>query len=159
MDNFLDKLSSYNLFNYLFPGILFVVIASEISSINFIQENIFIGVFVYYFIGLIISRIGSLIIEPLLKTLSFVTFSEYKDYISASSKDKNIELLSEVNNMYRTISAMFLLVLCIPPLEGFYIMYPEAITIVMVIALIILFLCSYKKQTKYITQRVDANKD
>ena len=67
MKELLDKLSSYNLFNYLFPGILFVTIAKETTSLDLLQENIITGVFLYYFIGLVISRVGSLLIEPLLK--------------------------------------------------------------------------------------------
>ena len=67
MKELLDKLSSYNIFNYLLPGILFSVLASKTTELNLIQIDIILGVFVYYFIGLIISRIGSLIIEPILK--------------------------------------------------------------------------------------------
>jgi hypothetical protein len=65
MKEILDKLSSYNLFNYLLPGIIFVVLASEITRYSFIHDDIVIGAFLYYFIGLVISRFGSLAIEPL----------------------------------------------------------------------------------------------
>ena len=56
----LEKISSYNIFNYLFPGILFVFIANALIGYNLIQENILIGVFLYYFIGMAISRVGSI---------------------------------------------------------------------------------------------------
>ena len=49
MKELLAKLSSYNLFNYLLPGILFVVIAEELTKFSFIQEDLVLGVFVYYF--------------------------------------------------------------------------------------------------------------
>jgi len=52
MKEILDKISSYNFFNYLLPGILFVVITEEFTSYSFIQENLVLGVFIYYFIGL-----------------------------------------------------------------------------------------------------------
>lgn len=51
MKELLDKISSYNLFNYLLPGILFVCIAKHFTDYNFIQDNDFIGAFLYYFIG------------------------------------------------------------------------------------------------------------
>jgi len=60
--------------------VLFVVITEVITSYSFLQEDIIIGLFVYYFIGLIISRIGSLIIEPFLKWISFIKFISYKDF-------------------------------------------------------------------------------
>ena len=72
MKEILDKLSSYNLFNYLLPGVIFVVIANKVTHYDFIQDDIVIGAFLYYFIGMVISRFGSLAIEPILKYLSFL---------------------------------------------------------------------------------------
>src|SRR4030042_1443125 len=103
MKEILDKLSSYNLFNYLLPGIIFVILAGKITHYSFVQEDIILGAFLYYFIGLVISRFGSLVIEPLLKCLSFVQFADYKDFVSTSKKDDKLELLLEVNNTYRTL--------------------------------------------------------
>src|SRR5215471_3847551 len=105
-----DKLSSYNLFNYLFPGVLFVVLAAAFTKYDFVQSNILLGLFLYYFIGLIISRFGSLVLEPLLKRTGFVRFADYADLVTASKKDEQITLLSEVNNTYRTLGS---LVICL----------------------------------------------
>lgn len=58
MKEILEKVSSYNLFNYLLPGTVFVFVLSKISGYNFIQKDLLIGAFLYYFIGLVISRIG-----------------------------------------------------------------------------------------------------
>ena len=58
MKELLDKLSSYNIFNYLFPGILFCVISKTLIGYNLIMDDIVLGVFLYYFIGLTISRMG-----------------------------------------------------------------------------------------------------
>src|SRR5947209_8137066 len=60
MKELLDKLSSYNLFNYLLPGTMFVAGAQRISDHKFKQDSIVVELFLYYFIGLVISRIGSL---------------------------------------------------------------------------------------------------
>lgn len=157
MSDFLNKLSSYNFFNYLLPGILFVVIANEFTSYSFLQSDIVIGVFVYYFIGLVISRFGSLLIEPTLKKIEFLKFSDYKDFVSASKQDPKIEMFSEVNNMYRTISAMLVLLLVLK----FY-QWATAKLVwlahwnlyVLLILLLILFLYSYRKQTQYIVKRI-----
>ena len=66
MKELLDKISSYNLFNYLLPGILFVCISKQFTDYDFIQDNDFIGAFLYYFIGMVISRFGSLCLSPLI---------------------------------------------------------------------------------------------
>ena len=89
MKEFIDKISSYNIFNYLLPGILFVGLGKEITSFSLVQSNLLIGLFLYYFIGLIISRLGSLTLEPLLKWIKFVKFAPYEDYA------KSIKVRSE----------------------------------------------------------------
>ena len=158
MKDLLDKLSSYNLFNYLFPGVLFVLISNFFTDYNFIQENDFIGVFLYYFIGMIISRFGSLIIEPILKAISFVKFLDYEIFIKISKNDEKIELLSEANNTYRTISAMLILLLLLKLynwLQNLLGIQDTVTQIVLLVLILLLFLFSYKKQTKYIVSRID----
>ena len=59
MSDILDKMSSYNIFNYLLPGTLFAGIGSKYSSYSLIQDDLVIGVFTYYFFGLVISRVGA----------------------------------------------------------------------------------------------------
>jgi len=161
MKEFLDKLSSYNLFNYLLPGIIFVVIASKVSHYNFMQEDTIIGLFLYYFVGLVISRFGSLVIEPLLKRCSFVKFADYKDFVIASKKDEKIDLLSEANNTYRTLSALFVLLLLLKVYEKIECKFPvlkEGGMIALIVLLLVTFLVAYRKQTSYITKRIEANR-
>lgn len=157
MKELLDKISSYNIFNYLFPGILFAVISKEITAYSFLQDNFIIGAFVYYFIGLVVSRFGSLFIEPLLKKLSFLKFADYKDFVSSSKKDAKIELLSEINNMYRTLSSMFALLLLLKLYELIESKAPilkDWSTYILLALLLVMFLFSYRKQTNYITKRI-----
>lgn len=159
MKELLDKISSYNLFNYLFPGVLFVIMSKEFTNYNFVQQNEILGVFLYYFIGMIISRVGSLIIEPILKKTSFIKFSDYKNFISASKKDEKIELFSEINNTYRTIIAMMFLLIILKGynyLETFWNISKTATSFMGMILLLVMFLFSYNKQTNYITKRIDA---
>lgn len=159
MKDILQKLSSYNIFNYLLPGIVFVALLRLLTSYNLVVNEIIVGAFLYYFIGLIISRIGSLIIEPILKKNSLVKFSDYRKFISASKKDEKIELFSEVNNMYRTFLSMLLILLLIVVYEKFsYLVNISQFVKILIglIGLIILFLFSYKKQTGYINKRIES---
>jgi hypothetical protein len=161
MEHLLEKLSSYHIFNNLLPGVIFVVLAEVVTDYSFVQDNLLVGVFVYYFIGMVISRIGSLIIEPILRFVSFLDYTSYADYLQALEQDKTIEILSEVNNTYRTLCSMaiFLIFLkfyecfeqIVTPLQG------EG-TYVLLWALTIIFLFSYRKQTSYITNRIKYKK-
>lgn len=160
MKDLLDKLSSYNIFNYLFPGVVFVVLASKLTSYNFIQQDILVGAFLYYFIGLVISRIGSIFIEPVLKFIKFLKFADYKRFVKASKADARIDTLSEVNNMYRTICSLFLILIAIKGFEWLstkWSFLSERKIETLTVFLFLLFLFSYRKQTNYITKRIDAN--
>jgi hypothetical protein len=108
-----------------------------------------------------VSRFGSLIIEPLLKKFKFLKFAENKDFVKASAKDEKIEILSEANNMYRTFIATFLLLglvklYCL--LATKWIFLNEYSDWIMVLTIIGIFLFSYRKQTNYITKRINSQK-
>jgi len=157
VESIINKLSSYNLFNYLLPGVIFTVIIESITSFKFLTSNLELDFFIVYFIGLLISRIGSLFIEPILKKVSFVKFAEYSDYLEASKVDKEIITLSEANNMYRTFISLFFVVaiLKLYDLGNF-----SSATTISISLLIIftLFLFGYRKQTSYITKRINNHK-
>jgi hypothetical protein len=160
MKDLLDKLSSYNIFNYLFPGVVFVVVSSKLTTYNFLQQDILVGAFLYYFIGLVISRIGSILIEPLLKMIKFIKFADYKKFVKVSKVDTKIDILSEVNNMYRTICSLFLMLMALKAFDwlSFRWTFLQGIKIeILTTFLLLLFLFSYRKQTNYITKRIDAN--
>lgn len=158
MNEFLGKISSYNLFNYLLPGIIFVVLCKYFTALDLVQKDLVIGVFFYYFIGLIISRLGSLIIEPLLKKINFIVFTPYEKFISASETDSKLETLSETNNMYRTFCSLFLLICFVKIYEIMAVKWPlmsQWISWIIITCFIILFLFSFRKQTQYIKRRVE----
>ena len=159
MKELLDKLSSYNIFNYLLPGILFSVLVSKMTELELIQKDLVGGVFIYYFVGLIVSRFGSLIIEPFLKKIKFLKFVDYKDLVQASSRDGKIDILLEANNMYRTFIATFLLL----GLVKLYYLIANKWTFlnensdwILILLIIGMFLFSYRKQTNYITKRINS---
>jgi hypothetical protein len=158
MSDFFKSLSSYNLFNNLLPGVVFCVLTSKMFLVSLVQTDIASGVFFYYFVGLVISRIGSIIVEPLLKKIGFISFANYSDFISASKEDPKIDVLSEANNMYRTILSMMLLTALVGVYEflktSFELFDKYSIYAVM-IALIFIFAFSYRKQTQFIKSRVE----
>jgi len=161
MKDILDKLSSYNIFNNLLPGIVFVALAEPFLNRSFIQKDLLVGLFLYYFIGMVISRIGSLVVEPILKRTSFVRFVSYADFVDAAKADVKIDVLSEVNNMYRTLTALLLFLMALRGYEAIEACLPtirKASPFMAVLSLLILFLWSYRKQTSYITKRIEANR-
>jgi hypothetical protein len=159
MENLLDRLSSYNLLNNLLPGVLFLVLIDvlEIAYIN--ESNILLMLFGGYFAGMVLSRIGSVVIEPWFKWWKIVRYAKYEDFLKAEVKDVKMPTLLSESNMFRTFVAMFLLLLllygvCLFPSTKEWLRTPSAI-IVMLVLLLILFTVSYRKQSTYIRKHVE----
>jgi hypothetical protein len=117
--------------------------------------------FLYYFIGMVISRAGSLVFAPLLKKTGFVVYTEYKDFVAASKEDEKLDILSEANNTYRTFCSLFLIVGSVKLYETLArrASIPEDTSEwVLFLVLFLLFAFAYRKQTKFITQRIEASR-
>lgn len=158
MEKIFEKISSYNILNNLLPGATVCFLINYVAGVNIIRASIVDNLFIFYFVGMIISRIGSIVIEPICKKIKFVTYSDYKDYISACKNDVKIETLLEVNNMYRTFFSGCLFVLLVWGYNEVGQRHQILLNIapeIIVVLLIVLFAFSYRKQTKYIKSRVE----
>jgi len=145
-----EEISSYKLFNYLLPGSCFSILVEKIVEVDssLVQESIFMGFFLYYLIGLAISRVGSIIIEPVLKRLKFVRFYPYSSFVTALGNDPGIAVLSEVANTYRTLTALFGILLVVSIYEA------NVPFIILTLISTTLFLVSYRKQSNYLSKRI-----
>lgn len=162
-EKIIEKISKYNLFNYLLPGFIFIIFISKTTKFDLIEllnENIIIILFLAYFTGTIISRFGSLIVEPVLKKIKFIKIAGYPKYLEALKKDNKLDDLSAENNTYRTYTSLFFIILLLH-LAIFILKYFSLqinnLGIILPVFLFALFLFSYKKQTSYIENRVNKN--
>jgi hypothetical protein len=156
----MKTLTSYNLFTNLLPGVVFCILTSKFFSFDLLQKDLVTGVFFYYFVGVVIGRVGSLIIEPILKSVNFISFSNYSDFIDASAKDSKIGILSETNDMYRSLFAMTLALGVIKiyyVFEEHFKFISDNSTPFLLSFLFIIFTWSYRKQTGYVKKRVQDN--
>lgn len=172
--NVIDKVSSYNIFNNFFPGIIFCYIVENFTRFSFGNGEVWEKLFLYYFIGTIISRMGSIIVEKLLKSIKvknkkskikepFLKFALYSDYVEASENDAFIKTLNETNNMYRTIIAVLIAITGVKLYEWLLCDFinrwgrlgHDIMFISVCILIIVLFIHSYRKQTAYIKSRVE----
>lgn len=178
LKNITEKISSYNILNNLFPGIVFCHIVDQSTRFSFVHDNILENLFIYYFVGMIISRIGSIFVEKWLRTIKIknkktknkeplLKFAPYDKYVDASENNTFIKTLSETNNTYRTIIAMVILILGVKLYDWFIYdviqllgeMGNNIVFVIICLVTIILFIYSYKKQTDYIRSRVEKYND
>jgi hypothetical protein len=160
MTDVLARLSSYNIFNYLLPGIVFAITSNKLFGLSFAQGEIVVDLFIYYFIGLVISRVGSMIIEPVLARTGLVKRIEYEEFVAASRRDSKLELLSEANNTYRSLAAMILvlgLLRAYSIAENWVLWLREWRMGFLLGGSFVLFVLAYRKQSKYLVNRVRAN--
>lgn len=161
MEKLIEKIDEYNIFNFILPGVIFTYLLKYYVGIDIFQENVIEMIFIYYFIGSIISRIGSIIIEKILIKFKFIKYASYEDYIKANEKDKKISQLLTINNMYRTICSGFILLLLLKIVKALFSKFNIPMGIlnsILIITIMLLYLFSYRKQTKYIKKRIEINK-
>lgn len=171
MDTFFSKLSSYNLLNYLLPGVLFCFFARKFWGFELLQDASDLEkLFIWYFFGLLISRLGSLYVEKFLIKINFIEYAGYSDYLQACRIDNSINDLSEVNNTYRTMLSLGLIILGGSLVNLIYhldmqaklcsqgvLLLEKGKFCMLGFALVYIFCKAYKKQTDYIRKRVYNN--
>ena len=159
MKEFVGALNSYHILNFIVPGVLFVIFLNNFSNMNLVQENAFIGIVLYYFVGMILSRIGSILITPIFKILKILKKYEYEDYLKASHVDKNINVLLEMNNMYRGLAAMAFVLLLLFAFEPFELNFDGKNSIYALLFILFFVLAfAWQKQNDYIKKRVETLK-
>ncbi len=162
MDKIIDQVSRYHVVNYLIPGLFFWLMIDKQLNLNLRDENIWVVIVIGYIAGMVISRIGSFFLEPLVKKIGLVKYVPKEQYIKAELKDKKIYELLTDSNMFRTMSAA-----CIILLLGYFTEWilnrlqisSLARWIIGVTILFVIFIAAFILQTKKICSRVTANTD
>ena len=165
IEKILEKLAAYEIINNIIPGAIYVVLTDRLTRFSVQIENVFSNLVIYFFVGVVIGRIGSLIIEPILrhktkKGRAVIKFAPYDEFVTAEKLDKTGRLkeLSAINNMYRVLtSTMFCLFITI--IIGYLwdsviVKFKNWILPIVIFALMIVFVFSYRKQTDYVKKRI-----
>lgn len=156
--------------NYLFLGGLsfllglysdirfFVAMMNLISSFESTIQVISYTIFIY-FLGILMSRIGSFI-EFLLKRLGsqrFIEYAPYRDFIKAEKEDSKISVLSKQSNVYRSLVAMFIVLILLALGERYFPTkwWNHGSTVWGLGILLVIFYFSWKRQTSYVRKRVE----
>lgn len=159
MEDLLNKISSYNILNNIIPGAIFVYFWSALDLGTFPSCNVIESIILYYFCGLVASRVGSLIIERGFKKANLISYALNSKYIEATKRDSLIETLLESNNMYRTFTGLFLVLTIVKvymSVANYFDIGRGIGTWIVLIGLLFLFAGSFCKQKEYIRTRIEA---
>lgn len=147
----------YNMLNCFLPGVSLCLLLKHMAGLNLMVGTDFEVVFTCYFVGMIASRIGSLIVEPIMKQAKIISERNYDNFLDAERKDAKITVLSATNNSFRTYTAVCLIAMAVK-----IIMSVKSIVTtigscrdwIILVLLVLLFACSYKKQDGYLCKRI-----
>lgn len=154
----IGKLSQYNFLTNILPGTVLCIIMKYLIGYDLIPADYYQAGIVFYFVGMVNSRVGSLIVEPILKAISWVKFAPYSEFLQAEREDSKLTILSQENNVFRSyISVMFISTIGYIyknySLDWRHLLGDEPL--VLIVALLILFLFAYRKQTSFIRKRIE----
>lgn len=108
-----EKLSAYQLFNFIYPGAVFLGILSYKGVPLGMLKEIWWFLLASYFLGMTISRFGSIAIESICLKFGWIEKYDIKRYADNIAKNSFTTILLELTNIYRTICSMgILLFLC-----------------------------------------------
>lgn len=163
MEKILSSIPVYNLLTNLIPGTILAALLKfcvEDCDIFSVTDNVWLLAVLLYFLGVVNSRINSLLIVPLLRKLKIISRENHDKYTKAEIKDPSGKLteLSRMCTEYRNYVSVFVIALFVkilflwPTAKSLVI---ENSDIILLISGLLLFVFSYKKQTTYVSSRVE----
>ena len=92
--------------------------------------------------------------QPIFKKTRLIKYADYNKYIQASEEDNKLEILQREANQYRTYIATFIILLII---QSYTCIVNRNFSIILIlfVGLVVLFILAYKKQIKFIVNRVE----
>lgn len=157
----IEKLSHYNFVTNIVPGTVLCIILKYLIGYDlFVTDNWYLMGIVFYFVGMICNRFGSLVIEPLLKKWAkkYFKFAPYKNYVEAEKKDHKIEILNRESNVFRScisLCVLSLIALLFQFLSSIFDCLNEWKSVIFLVLVLLLFLFSYQKQITFVRKRVE----
>ncbi|WP_165056802.1 MULTISPECIES: hypothetical protein [unclassified Adlercreutzia] len=156
MSEFFENLSAYDLINTLVPGIMVMAVCDGLGLSEFMADSPVIAFAACYVFGIVASRIGSVILEPLAIKYGKVSQYPYPAYVKACAKDEGLKRISMVANSYRSFLGSIVLCAVLALVALFSEEHRRSVFAILTVGVFVLLLKSWFKQERYVAQRVDA---
>lgn len=155
----IDRVSSYQFFNFIYPGLLVAGVLDIYNVVDVFCLNICYILLISYSIGMLASRVGSIVIENLFVWIKLMKRFDYNEFNKAELNNTKVSLFLELSNMFRTISAACLLILIARLINSIYDYgFAMPIGIVMLVFFVFVIFCvSFIKQYGYLKKCIAAN--
>lgn len=160
MENLINSISKYQLAINLIPGYIFAILLQQYAHIVLLEGDVLQDVFVSYFVGLIIGRIGSIVVERLMDKFN-KTYKSAPDYdikVKAERIDPKIEILDRQCTIYRNCCAgccCVIIGIFTDCLFGDGSFFSSVKYILFFLILTVLLVMAMDKQCNYVNQRIE----
>src|SRR5260370_21751719 len=148
-----EKVSEYNLFNYLVRGSVFIIALCYVNGAVPFETSVMLSLLTAYFVGMALSRVGSLVIEPVFLWSRLIVLCDFGEFVRAEKNDPKITTLLQETNAYRTMAAVFAALLLTKgalALRPKFAHFDQAVGWTCPIALLLLFAFSHGKRRRFI---------
>lgn len=155
-----DKLDAYNLVANLVPGaaLTYALHFSEFPTPS--PDDIGAFLLVAFVAGVTANRLGSLILDPLLRKLRFLKLKDYRSFLIREKDDQKLDALVANSGLYRTFftaGAIYLIALMSSSATAY--LTRQGLITAFVIGGMVVFLFAFKKEDGYIHSRIEAAKN
>lgn len=155
----LGKFTRYDWFTTLIPGVFCMAVGARLGILSFNSNSLLERFGMVFFLGLISSRIGASMIEPIFKIKRFKLWGKYEDYMTFRAKDeKGADMLVTNANWFRSLMGMVILLLAISSVNyvwgkvGWGAVSKRWVSL---LGLLILFGDSYRRQLGFMLGRIN----
>lgn len=154
-----DKLDAYNLVANLVPG------AALVYALNFSKfptpspDDLGAFLLVSFVAGVMTNRLGSLVLDPLLRNLKFLHKKDYKAFVLSQRVDPKLDTIVANTGLYRTFVAaalIFIFLLISDGLIDYFMLSGEVVFIMFVVMGLLVSLFALRKEDNYIHERISA---
>lgn len=150
-----DKLDAYNLVANLVPGAALTYALHYSGFPTPSPEKVVAFLLVAFVAGVTANRLGSLLLDPLLRRWKFLKPKDYHSFLMREKADRKLDALVANSGLYRTFFTAGFIYLAavvvaplVTPIGG------RALLVTFVIGGMAVFLFAFKKEDGYIHSRV-----
>lgn len=154
-----DKLDAYNVVANLVPGAALTYALHYSDFPTPPPDKLGAFLLVAFVAGVTTNRLGSLILDPILRRAKFLKRKDYRSFLMREKGDKKLDALVANSGLYRTFfTAGFIYLIALMFFEVTAHISNQALFTAFVIGGMLVFLFALRKEDGYIHSRIEADK-
>jgi len=156
-----EKLDAYDVVANLVPGAALTYALHFSKFPTPAPENWAAFLLVSFVAGVTTNRLGSLVLDPILRRFKFLNPKNYDSFVASERNDRKLETLVANHGLYRTFftaGIIYLALLVVSHWAPAIASADQLIFVLFVLAGMVVFLFAFRKEDGYIHARIEAAK-